>query len=116
MAPVPALKPLNVRAGMLYCNLPHMQAKQGERVRLHLFSLGTENGIHAPSISASDMDWEARAFPTLPYPTIVNVLQIATPVAFLGLTSRLQLSPSALLRRRPWIGSSIFLEIISNAI
>lgn len=60
---VPALTPLNVRPGMLYCNLPHMQAKQGDRVRLHLFSLGTENGIHAPSVSASNLDWEARTFP-----------------------------------------------------
>ncbi len=60
---VPALTPLDVRTGMLYCNLPHMQAKQGDRVRLHLFSLGTENGIHAPSVSASTLDWEARTFP-----------------------------------------------------
>ncbi|KAK9841799.1 hypothetical protein WJX81_003935 [Elliptochloris bilobata] len=44
--------------GMLYCNLPHLAAKQGERVRLHIFALGTENGIHAPAISASNLDWE----------------------------------------------------------
>ena len=59
----PALTPLDARTGMLFCNLPHMQAKQGDRVRLHLFSLGTENGIHAPSVSASTLDWEARALP-----------------------------------------------------
>ena len=48
------------RAGMLYCNLPHLQAKQGERVRLYLMSLGTEDGIHAPGITSSNLDWDVR--------------------------------------------------------
>ena len=45
---------------MLYCNLPHLQANQGDRVRVHIFALGTENGIHAPAIVASTLDWEVR--------------------------------------------------------
>lgn len=45
---------------MLYCNLPHLQAKQGERVRLYLMSLGTEDGIHGPGIAASNLDWDVR--------------------------------------------------------
>ena len=45
---------------MLYCNLPHLQAKQGERVRLYLMSLGTEDGIHAPGITSSNLDWDVR--------------------------------------------------------
>ena len=49
-----------LRAGMLYCNLPHLQAKQGERVRLYVMSLGTEDGIHAPSITSSTLDWDVR--------------------------------------------------------
>ena len=50
----------HARAGMLYCNLPHLQAKQGERVRLYLMSLGTEDGIHAPGIASSNLDWDVR--------------------------------------------------------
>lgn len=54
-----------VAAGMLYCNLPHLHAKVGDRVRLHIFALGTENGIHAPAIIASTMNLEARRLRTL---------------------------------------------------
>jgi len=50
---------------MLYCNLPHLHAKVGDRVRLHIFALGTENGIHAPAIIASTMNLEARRLRTL---------------------------------------------------
>lgn len=97
---VPALTPLDACTGMLYCNLPHMQAKQGDRVRLHLFSLGTENGIHAPSISASTLDWEARTFPARS-----ALCKTSRVVPAYGLTCRRTLHPSALLSRYPWIGS-----------
>ena len=98
---VPALTPLDVRTGMLYCNLPHMQAKQGDRVRLHLFSLGTENGIHAPSVSASTLDWEARTFPP---PSLL----CKTCCLFIEVTCSRSLSPSALLLRHFWIESKFY--------
>lgn len=38
---------------MIFCNLPKMTAKQGERVRFHMFTLGTEDDLHSPSLLAS---------------------------------------------------------------
>ena len=42
-----------VAAGMVYCNLPKLRARQGERVRFHIFTLGTQDDLHAPSLVAA---------------------------------------------------------------
>ncbi|CAL8466619.1 g6155 [Coccomyxa elongata] len=39
--------------GMIYCNLPKMVGRQGDRVRFHIFTLGTEDDLHGPSLLAS---------------------------------------------------------------
>ncbi len=47
-------------AGMMFCNLPKMMAKQGERVRFHIFTLGTEDDLHSPSLLASSFLADVR--------------------------------------------------------
>jgi hypothetical protein len=39
---------------MIYCNLPHMMAYSGETVRFHIFTLGTEDDLHGPSITSAN--------------------------------------------------------------
>lgn len=38
---------------MVFCNLPKLRARQGERARFHIFTLGTQDDLHAPSLVAS---------------------------------------------------------------
>jgi hypothetical protein len=76
-------KPCGCGAGMLYCNLPHLHAKVGDRVRLHIFALGTENGIHAPAIIASTMNLEAR-LPRSPWALDSGLCALLTSL-FLGM-------------------------------
>ncbi len=47
-------------AGMIYFNLPKMVGKQGDRVRFHVFTLGTEDDLHAPSLLASSFLADVR--------------------------------------------------------
>ncbi len=39
-------------AGESNCNLPQLTAVQGQRARFHIFTLGTEDDLHSPSIQA----------------------------------------------------------------
>ena len=41
------------RAGESDCNLPQLTATLGQRARFYIFTLGTEDDLHAPSITAS---------------------------------------------------------------
>lgn len=45
---------------MIYCNLPKLRAKQGERARFHVFTLGTEDDLHGPSLSSSSFLYDVR--------------------------------------------------------
>lgn len=62
---------------MIYCNLPKMVAKQGERVRFHIFTLGTEDDLHSPSLLASSFLDAVSHF---------SLLQHSFPLPFCPLT------------------------------
>ncbi|PSC72045.1 multicopper ferroxidase [Micractinium conductrix] len=54
----PMLK--HVINGFLYCNMPVLTFTQGERVRFHIMSLGTEVDLHTPNFEGQTMETEGQ--------------------------------------------------------
>ena len=58
------------RAGESDCNLPQLTATLGQRARFYIFTLGTEDDLHAPSITASTFVDNVRCWPATPHAVI----------------------------------------------
>ena len=42
-----------VTAGYMYCNLPGLEAKEGQRIRIYYMSLGTQVDLHTPGLAGA---------------------------------------------------------------
>lgn len=51
--------------GFMYCNLPGLQARMGQRVRFYVMSLGTEVDLHTPNLEAATLDWQGQGVSSL---------------------------------------------------
>ena len=40
-------------AGYMFCNLPGLEAMEGQRIRIYYMSLGTEVDLHTPSLAGA---------------------------------------------------------------
>ncbi len=44
---------LSCAAGYMYCNLPGLEAREGQRIRIYYMSLGSEVDLHTPSLAGA---------------------------------------------------------------
>ncbi len=49
----------------MYCNLPGLEAREGQRIRIYYMSLGTEVDLHSPSLAGAS---QVRTPPLSPPP------------------------------------------------